>query len=229
MTIRMKSAACLLALAAMSAEASAADLCDPDSAGALKTAAVQQELMVAGLTCNATPQYNRFVLDNRAALQKSDAALMRYFRARDGNEAGYDSYKTKLANLSASRSASEGARYCRDMARDFDAAKGLSLNDFIARDHLLIAAPEACAVKYDLPEVAVAGPSYSLPATPYGGRADPAAQLASNDLPPRPARFQRERDQDDLDNGAAYGPPAGWLLPRPARRGRYSRGGYYDY
>src|SRR5271154_3125382 len=108
---KLKMGFSILALVAMTGQSYAADLCDMGSAAALKTAAVQQEFMVAGLTCNASAQYNRFVLAWRPDLQKSDADLMNYFKTRDGgSEDGYDSYKTKLANLSASRSAAEGVR-----------------------------------------------------------------------------------------------------------------------
>ena len=39
-----------VALLAMTAQSYAADLCDPVASAALKTAAIQQELMVAGFT-----------------------------------------------------------------------------------------------------------------------------------------------------------------------------------
>jgi hypothetical protein len=226
----LKAGACILALIAMGTETQAAVLCDLGSASALKTAAVQQEMMVAGFTCNATTQYNRFVIDNQTDLQTSDAALMNYFRTRDGTEAGYDSYKTKLANLSASRSAADTGRYCASIAGDFAAARGQSLSDFVASRHLLIATPEACAVKYDMPEVAVAGPSYALPATPYGAAPAQVAvssprQVASA---PPPARYQR----NGYDGYSYYGPPPGWLPPppRPVRRWDwYARGPYGGY
>ena len=225
---RLKTGLSFLALAAMTAQASAADLCDVNAAAALKTAAVQQEFMVAGLTCGATAQYNRFVLSYRPELQQSDADLMNYFRTRDGSEAGYDSYKTKVANLSAARSSASGSRYCQEIARDFAAAarQGQTLKDFVAGERLLIAMPEACAVKYDLPEVAVAGvPSYALPASPYGafpaspyGAAPaPVSRAAYNNPPPRAQQSQPAQDWDD--GYSAYGPPPGWLPPRRARRG----------
>jgi len=161
-----------MALFAMTAQSYAADLCDPVASAALKTAAVQQELMVAGFTCNAGPQYNRFVTAHRLELQKSDAQLMAYFKKRDhGKEAGYDSYKTKAANLAAGRSASDGALYCQATDRNFDAAEHSSLKDFVADEHLLIAVPDACAVRYDRAEIATAGPSYPLPGTPQGASA----------------------------------------------------------
>jgi hypothetical protein len=145
------------ALLAMTAQGYAADRCNPVASAALKTAAIQQELMVAGFTCGAGEQYNRFVSAHQLELQKSDASLMAYFKKRDhGREAGYDSYKTKAANLSANRSAKDGALYCQAIARDFDAAEHSNLKTFIAGARLLISAPDACAVKYDRPEMASA-------------------------------------------------------------------------
>jgi len=142
-----RTAISLLALAAMTAQASAADLCNPSSAAALKTAAVQQELMVAGFTCGAGDAYNRFVAAHQSELQRSDADLKAYFRSRDhGKEAGYDSYKTKAANLSALTSATLGARYCEGTAHAFAAAgRSATLQDFISAERLLITAPDACA------------------------------------------------------------------------------------
>ena len=153
----LKSGLSFTVLLAMTAQAYAADLCDPAAAAAMKTAAVQQELMVAGFTCNDGSQYNRFVTLHRAELQQSDAELMAYFKKRDhGKEAGYDSYKTKAANLSASRSASDGALYCQAVDREFGIAANSTLKDFIEGERLLIAAPDACAVKYDGTEMAAA-------------------------------------------------------------------------
>lgn len=152
------------ALLAMTTEVHAADLCDPTASAALKMAAIQQELMVAGFTCGAEGQYNRFVAGHRQELRKSDAILMTYFKTRDhGREAGYDSYKTKAANLSANRSASDGALYCQAIARDFDAAERHSLKDFIAEARLVIPAPDACAVKYGETELASVDSPVSLP------------------------------------------------------------------
>ncbi len=147
----------LTALVAMTAQSYAADLCDPVASAALKTAAVQQELMVAGFTCNDLPRYNQFVSLHQRELQKSDADLMRYFKTRDhGKEAGYDTYKTKAANLSANRSASDGALYCQAIDQDFEVAAHSTLADFIADQHLLISMNDACAVKYDHAEMAAA-------------------------------------------------------------------------
>jgi len=237
-----------LALIAMAAEASAAALCDQGSSAALKTAAVQQELMVAGLTCNADTAYNRFVLADQPQLQKSDADLMAYFRNRDGSEAGYDSYKTKLANLAANKSSAPGNSFCAAAARVFQASQGVPLKDFIAGQHLLIGAPESCAVKYDVvEEAAVAGPAYALPAAPYGAPASPPPPMARRyaesdqrqdynapDTPSPAARRQADPDQrqaynepqsqrvrqlqQEYLNEGWVYGPYGWVPPRPVRR-----------
>ncbi len=224
-----------LALMAMTVDASAAVICDQKAAAALKTAAVQQELMVAGLTCHAGPAYNRFVLANQPQLQKSDADLMAYFKSRDGKEAGYDTYKTKLANLAAGLEARDDG-FCAATARAFQAAQGVSLAEFVAAEHLLIATPEACAVKYDrVEEAAVTGPSYNLPAAPYGAPPSATRRYADNETqdygqqsydrqaygPPPPPR----RQQDYYAQGW-YGPNA-WMPPPPPRRRWYQ--GAYNY
>lgn len=240
---RIRIGVSLVALLAMTAEASAAEICDRGSASALKTAAVQQEMMVAGFMCHDTSAYNRFVLANQTDLQKSDAALMSYFRNRDGSEASYDSYKTKLANLAASRSSSDGARFCAAVNADFArAADSPALTDFIAQDRLLISVPEACAVKFDAVEVAVAGvPAHDLPAMPYGEEAPPpravavaAPVYAAATAPLRTAMTSRDPydslplppryDRDGRVVDAAvnyYGPPPDWLPQRTRRRTLY--------
>ena len=160
----LKNGLSFAALLATTAQGYAAALCDPAASAAFKTAAVQQEMMVAGFTCGAGPQYNRFVLAHQVELQKSDADLMAYFKKRDhGREAGYDSYKTKAANLAANRSASDGALYCQAINRDFDTADHSTLQDFVASTHLLISVPDACAIKYDRPELASARSSSFSP------------------------------------------------------------------
>jgi hypothetical protein len=155
--------------------------------------------------------------------------LLAYFRSRDGgSEAGYDSYKTKVANLSASRSAEEGSGYCRIMAREFIAANRTSLQDFVAADHLLIAEPEPCALKYDHPryeepDVAVAGPAYSIPASPYGAPDSMASAAYDNNNPPPVQNTEPSAGPAPAWNSgpAYYGPPAGWPPPRPRRSLRW--------
>jgi hypothetical protein len=222
---KRKTGLSLVTLLAMTAQASAAALCDPGAAAALKTAAVQQELMVAGLTCGDIGAYNRFVLAYQPSLQKSDAELMAWFRSRDGSEAGYDSYKTKLANLAAGKSGADTARYCAAATRQFAAAaaQGQTLENFVSSDRLLIAAPESCAVQYDVVDVAVAGvPPHDMPAAPFGTTLDaaPPAQAAARPEPraadpdrreaynelPLPPRYPHSRADAGRDYAYGYGP-----------------------
>ncbi len=81
---------------------------------ALKTAAVQQQLMVAAFMCHDTDAYNRFVRTYQTDLQESDASLKSYFVHRLGRrgEAAYDTYKTKVANLSALSQAKNDRAFC---------------------------------------------------------------------------------------------------------------------
>jgi hypothetical protein len=229
--IKLKTGLSFLALIGMLTQGRAAELCDMGSAAALKTAAVQQELMVAGLTCHADAQYNRFVLANRPELQLSDSALMNYFRQRDGNEAGYDSYKTKLANLAANKSSAPGNSFCNATARAFQASQDVPLDDFIAGQHLLIAAPESCAVKYDrVEEAAVAGPSYALPpAVPYGapyGAPNLAATLPNTPpaqtAPPTARRYADLDQRQDYYAPASPPPPAAQRYPQLDQRQAYN-------
>ncbi len=114
---RLKTAtAVLLSLSLSGAAAQAASLCTtPKEMAALRAAAIQQQLMVAGLTCQAGEDYNRFVLAYRPELQRSDADLKNYFVRRQGRRAGeaaYDSFKTKLANLSSFSEVTNVGSYC---------------------------------------------------------------------------------------------------------------------
>jgi len=102
---------------------------------ALKTAAVQQQLMVAAFMCHDTNAYNRFVRAYQTDLQRSDASLKSYFVHRLGRrgEAAYDTYKTKAANLAALSQARNTRAFCGAADRLFaEARKGrASLSSFV--------------------------------------------------------------------------------------------------
>jgi len=87
---------------------------------------MQQELMVAALQCHEASAYNRFVIAYRPELQDSDAALKAFFVRRGGEhgEAGYDTFKTKAANLSALEQARDARAFCADAHALFEAALG---------------------------------------------------------------------------------------------------------
>ena len=111
-----KTASAAIALLAFAHPALAAGCASPADASALKTAVMQQELMVAALQCREAGAYNRFVMTYRDELQSSDASLKAFFVRRGGEhgESGYDTFKTKAANLSALEQARDTAAFCAD-------------------------------------------------------------------------------------------------------------------
>src|SRR6478736_10011268 len=121
----LKYASASIALLALSNPALAASGCaNPTEAAALKTAVLQQELMVAALQCREAGAYNRFVNTYQPELQSSDASLKAFFVRRGGEhgEAGYDAFKTKAANLSALEQARNAGGFCADAHALFAAA-----------------------------------------------------------------------------------------------------------
>ena len=113
-----------IALVALANPALAAGCANPAEAAALKTAVMQQELMVAALQCHESNAYNRFVTSYRPELQDSDATLKSFFVRRGGEhgEAGYDTFKTRAANLSALEQARDTRNFCADAHALFAAA-----------------------------------------------------------------------------------------------------------
>lgn len=130
--------ACAAALALATGAAAAPRCARPDEVTAIQAAMIQQELMVAALTCNEVAHFNAFQTSFGPELRESDANLARMFRrlygARRG-EAEYHSFKTRLANHSSMRSIRDNAGYCRDASLVFGAALAASkpsLRDFVA-------------------------------------------------------------------------------------------------
>lgn len=131
----LKASATTLALLGWTGQALAGACAQPNEAIALKTAAMQQELMVAALYCNDVALYNRFVVSYQRELQSSDAALLTFFVHGHGGSTAYHAYKTNLANdFSLSGLHAMGA-YCQTAKLAFDAAldgnAGRSLASFI--------------------------------------------------------------------------------------------------
>jgi hypothetical protein len=91
---------------------------------ALRTAVLQQQLMVAAFSCGDVSRYNEFVVSHQGELQQSDAALLAFFIREngEGGTAGYHTFKTKAANLAALQSARDLDAYCENSGRIFDAA-----------------------------------------------------------------------------------------------------------
>jgi hypothetical protein len=129
--MRHSRAACGLALAALtSASASAVGAkgpacAKPEEAMAIQTAAIQQELMVAALTCREIERFNAFQRGFAGELRASDGRLermfMRLYGARAG-EAAYHAFKTKLANDASMRSIHDNPAYCQEAGTLFATA-----------------------------------------------------------------------------------------------------------
>jgi hypothetical protein len=92
-----------------------------EDVAALRTAALQQELMVAALTCHDINRYNQFVLSRRTELIDSDARLKAFFIHRS-SEAGYHAYKTELANAASLHSIRRTDAFCSHADAVFDQA-----------------------------------------------------------------------------------------------------------
>lgn len=233
----------------------AAGCASPEEASALKTAVLQQELMVAALQCHESGAYNRFVTTFRPELQSSDASLKAFFVRRGGEhgEAGYDTFKTKAANLSALEQARDAHAFCGDAHALFQAAltyRG-SLMSFVnsrpgaadianicieSRPRPQIAAapaPIKVAVTPAAAAVAVAGvPDHSQPSIPTQQEnmgAPPQDQSPQTDQANAArdrALEDREAARNDEENDAAQGYAADDSAPPP--RPRYYRVRRYD-
>ncbi len=89
----------------------------PDEMSAVQTSAIQQELMVAALTCNEVPRFNAFQTGFGPELRLADATLARMFKRMYGKgrgESAYHAFKTKLANDSSMRSIHDNPAYCHE-------------------------------------------------------------------------------------------------------------------
>ncbi|MDE2476253.1 MAG: hypothetical protein KGO48_14470 [Alphaproteobacteria bacterium] len=96
----------------------------PTEMAAVKTAAIQQRLMVAALSCDAAKLYNSFVSTYQKDLQASDRDLQNFFRrlhGKNGTEE-YHAFKTKLANASSMASIGDITGYCASANQLFDDA-----------------------------------------------------------------------------------------------------------
>lgn len=97
----------------------------PAEMSAVQAAAIQQELMVAALTCNEVSRFNAFQTGFGPELRASDATLERMFKRLLGptrGEAEYHAFKTKLANDSSMRSIRDNPGYCQEAAAMFTEA-----------------------------------------------------------------------------------------------------------
>ena len=98
---------CTIAVAMVAATANvavAAPKCaNSDEVTAIQAAAIQQQLMVAALTCNQIDHFNAFQTTYSKELRRSDASLAHMFHRLYGGhgESEYHAFKTRLANDSS--------------------------------------------------------------------------------------------------------------------------------
>jgi hypothetical protein len=95
-----------------------------DEVTAIQAAAIQQQLMVAALTCNQVDHFNAFQTTYGKELRRSDASLQHMFRRLYGGrgDSEYHAFKTRLANNSSIRSIHDNQGYCHDAGIVFEAA-----------------------------------------------------------------------------------------------------------
>lgn len=121
-----RAGACALACVMAMGQAEAATQCARDNeVTAIQAASIQQQLMVAALTCHAVANFNAFQTGYSRELRRSDADLMRMFKRFYGSSKGereYHAFKTRLANDSSMRSIHDNPAYCAAADQVFAAA-----------------------------------------------------------------------------------------------------------
>lgn len=105
----------------------AASCVDRQDKAAFHVRALQTDLMVAALTCDARPHYNSFARKFQNALVDHGVALKRLYRDLHGPNAekALNTYITALANRASERSISKRDHYCEKTMRTFSALKNM--------------------------------------------------------------------------------------------------------
>ena len=105
--------------------ASASKCAKADEITSIQVAAVQQELMVAALTCDQITNFNAFQTGFGPELRASDETLHKMFKRSGGprqGEAEFHAFKTRMANDSSIRSIHDNQGYCHEAASVFASA-----------------------------------------------------------------------------------------------------------
>ena len=214
-------AALTIGLFATSALAAPASQCaKSDELSAIQAAAIQQQLMVAALTCDQITNFNAFQTSFGPELRTSDAKLEHMFKRLFGGgqgEAQYHAFKTRLANDSSIRSIRDNQTYCHAASMVFAAALAAekpALTDFVAGIPVTDASPvDSC-------ELRVAGALVGAPAAVIVPRPNPlrlamvtapmtapaAAGAQDVQAAPQPATPAQQPQQKDQEKK-----PSGWL------------------
>lgn len=198
---RGSSAFVLAAIVAANSAAAAPRCASSDEVTAIQAAAIQQQLMVAALTCNQVDRFNAFQVAYGQELRRSDAALEHMFRRLFGGgrgDAQYHAFKTRLANDSSIRSIHDNPSYCHDAGIVFEAAltpDKPSLAGFVSGIDVVEQGPvDSCTVSVTL-GLGAAVPSVVPKPNPTRvaseqtapGSTTPQQQAAAPTNPPAPA------------------------------------------
>jgi hypothetical protein len=188
---------------------------------ALKIETLQQELMVAGLTCNDANPYNAFVVANRPELIQSDHDLQAFY-SKLYDSSGTDQFqtvKTRLANHFSLDSLHNQRGFCQTAAALFGSLHNGSplatqVNWIAVND-----TKESCERGAPIVET-VDGGSSGLPQTQTAQAAPPPQyqREADNDVPPVPSGYAPPPgDQRAAQNyyAANYPAPRGYYAPPP--------------
>ena len=196
-------AVCVLGSSAALAEANCAA---PQDLTALETAALQQQLMVAALTCHDADDYNGFVISHQRALQESDQALLHFFVTQDDRDgtANYSSYKTALANDASMRSLND-PQFCASARTAFNVALkfGGSLAQLVSQQPSLIATGYRSCALHSPDYIQVADSGRDLSARRQALPVSPPSPTAANDA-------QRD-ERYGADEPTAYSPHSTWV------------------
>jgi len=115
----------LVAMVAGAATAAPLKCAKPDEVTAIQASVIQQQLMVAALTCNQITSFNAFQTGFGTELRGSDGVMEKMFKRIYGTgdgEAAYHAFKTRMANDSSIRSIHDNANYCKEAETVFAAA-----------------------------------------------------------------------------------------------------------
>ena len=170
----------------------AAEICArPADLVALQVAALQQQLMVAALTCNDISLYNSFVITYQDDLVQSDTALQAFFDQFGNADGGptYHAFKTKMANVYSAKSAVDKNRFCTSARASFAPAlkaEKLNLASFAMSQPSTVNEPYTNCGEVVEGGTTVARTPVPLPAVPPGNllTAQNAAAAAKGAAPP---------------------------------------------
>jgi len=206
----------------------------PDEVTAIQAAAVQQQLMVAGILCHDTDNYNAFQINFSKEMVTSDRHLLNMFHRLYGwrkGEEEYNAFKTRLANNSSERSNQDRMGYCREADAIFAAAlvaQRPTLADFVSGVKVDEESPvDSCQIRVApglreagiapgiLPRpnplrVAALSPA-PAPSTPAAASASAPAQATAQTPAEAPAQASSAQSQATAEKPAQTAKKHGWL------------------